>query len=284
MIGMRRANLRLSTATLVCVTALCACTDRSGLNLGLGQGGALSATGGAGGATTGSSGVTSTAGTKGGVGGAIATGGTTPTKDAGVPKDGRTCPPICDIFCEYGNVLDSNGCQTCSCNPPPKADAGASKDAVVCPSVCLSLCLYGNVLDSNGCPTCTCNPPPPPDAGADVLRSDSGSVCPALKCKACPFGYLKDASGCETCDCAADPNTPCSSFTSQSACAAADTRCRWLTPGCGTPALSTSGCFDQKLVDCTTTCPAGLTCLQRSVHPCPGGKCALCSEMVGLCL
>lgn len=30
-----------------------------------------------------------------------------------------TCPPVCTIFCEYGNVLDGNGCATCKCNPPP---------------------------------------------------------------------------------------------------------------------------------------------------------------------
>jgi hypothetical protein len=117
------------------------------------------------------------------------------------------------------------------------------------------------------------------------VTSDGASVCPAIKCKACPFGYLKDASGCDTCACAEDPNTPCSALTSQSTCAAAGTRCRWLAPGCEAPALSTSGCYDQKRVDCTAaTCPDGLSCLQRSVHPCPGGNCAACSEMVDLCL
>jgi hypothetical protein len=218
--------------------------------------------------------------------GGSATGGTTTTKDAGVSKDVRTCPSICDIFCEYGNVLDSNGCQTCSCNPPPKADAGVSKDAVICPPVCLMLCVWGNVLDSNGCQTCSCNPPPKPDAGADAVTSDgSGVTCPAILCKPCPFGYLKDASGCDTCACAEDPNTPCSSF-NQSSCAAAGARCRWLAPGCAAPALSTSGCYDVKLVDCMVLaeCPTGLSCLQRSIDPCSGGKCAACSQMVDLCL
>ena len=301
MATMRQANLRLSTVIFVCVVAAYACTDRSGLNLGQGGGGTA---GGTAGAKTGSGGATTTAGTKGGVGGAVATGGTTgtagtkgmggaiatggtipPTKDAGLYQDVRSCPPLCDIFCEYGYVLDSNGCQTCSCNPPPKADAGVNKDAFICPPTCAIDCQYGNVPDSNGCKTCSCNPPPKPDAGADTVTSDGASVCPAIKCKACPFGYLKDASGCDTCACAEDPNTPCSALTSQSTCAAAGTRCRWLAPGCEAPALSTSGCYDQKRVDCTAaTCPDGLSCLQRSVHPCPGGNCAACSEMVDLCL
>ena len=29
------------------------------------------------------------------------------------------CGPVCTIFCQYGNVLDANGCPTCACKPPP---------------------------------------------------------------------------------------------------------------------------------------------------------------------
>jgi hypothetical protein len=29
------------------------------------------------------------------------------------------CGPVCDIFCEYGNVLDAAGCPTCQCKPAP---------------------------------------------------------------------------------------------------------------------------------------------------------------------
>ena len=29
------------------------------------------------------------------------------------------CGPVCEIFCQYGNVLDANGCPTCKCNPSP---------------------------------------------------------------------------------------------------------------------------------------------------------------------
>lgn len=29
------------------------------------------------------------------------------------------CGPVCQIFCEYGHVLDANGCPTCGCNPVP---------------------------------------------------------------------------------------------------------------------------------------------------------------------
>lgn len=202
-----------------------------------------------------------------------------PGPDAAVVKDAIGCPPICEIYCPYGNVY-SNGCPTCACNPVP--DAGAIKDALACPAICDIYCPYGNVY-SNGCPTCSCNPAP--DAAADAAAKDGGVICPAIRCKPCPFGFLKDAAGCDTCACAPDPSTPCRDLTTQSVCAgAANNRCRWLAPGCDTPALNAAACYDQKLVDCQTDCPDGLSCLQRSVHPCPGGKCAACGLTIGICL
>ena len=39
----------------------------------------------------------------------------------------NVCPEVmCMMYCEFGNVLDSNGCQMCQCNdalPPPKTDS-----------------------------------------------------------------------------------------------------------------------------------------------------------------
>jgi hypothetical protein len=31
------------------------------------------------------------------------------------------CPPICNIACQNGHQVDSNGCQLCACNPPSPA-------------------------------------------------------------------------------------------------------------------------------------------------------------------
>ena len=28
------------------------------------------------------------------------------------------CGPVCQIYCQYGNVLNAQGCQTCECNTP----------------------------------------------------------------------------------------------------------------------------------------------------------------------
>jgi len=38
--------------------------------------------------------------------------------------DGGKCGPVCDIFCQYGNVLDASGCPTCACNPGPCGASG----------------------------------------------------------------------------------------------------------------------------------------------------------------
>uniref|UniRef100_A0A0L8G2C5 Antistasin-like domain-containing protein n=1 Tax=Octopus bimaculoides TaxID=37653 RepID=A0A0L8G2C5_OCTBM len=32
----------------------------------------------------------------------------------------RICGPVCMMFCEYGNVLDKNGCPICKCKKKPK--------------------------------------------------------------------------------------------------------------------------------------------------------------------
>ena len=53
--------------------------------------------------------------------------GVKPAADGSMP-DGPVCPPVCKIACPDGNVLDANGCPTCSCNPapPPPVDPCAT--------------------------------------------------------------------------------------------------------------------------------------------------------------
>jgi hypothetical protein len=144
------------------------CQDRNGLDFNPDGGGAgqTAGTGGHGaGGIVGSGGIT-------GQGGAIAYGGSGGSK----PDGGPMCGPVCDIYCQYGNAVDDNGCQLCKCNPPP-----------VCPDIgCGLMCPYGYAKDKAGCETCACNPPP---------------VCKPLPCQYCPGGYVKDANGCNTCQC-----------------------------------------------------------------------------------
>src|SRR5262245_54395806 len=88
-----------------------ACLGDSGLDLGGGAGGA-------GGSASGGGGNTGTGGfMQGGAGGAV------------------QCGPICDIYCPYGNVVDSRGCATCKCNPVP-VDCNCGPQPVAPPIAC----------------------------------------------------------------------------------------------------------------------------------------------------
>ncbi len=136
------------------------------------------------------------------------------------------CGPVCAIWCEFGNVLDANGCPTCACNPPPQpvqcgsrtcavgeeccnascgicvAPGGACTQQAcspVCPAVaCTLACQYGFQKGPDGCEICVCNPPPPPD---------SGHMCGPVCAIYCEFGNVLDANGCPTCACNPAPDS-----------------------------------------------------------------------------
>jgi len=91
-----------------------------------------------------------------------------------------TCPlPRCRMYCGNGYMLDSNGCQTCQCNP-------------ICPPVmCMMYCEHGFVQDDNGCDTCSCKRNP---------------VCPPAMCDMfCDHGFVQDSRGCDLCKCNPNP-------------------------------------------------------------------------------
>jgi hypothetical protein len=126
------------------------------------------------------------------------------------------------------------------------------------------------------------------DAGG---KDSSGPECPAVKCKACTYGYLKDANGCQTCDCATDPSLPCTQLFDAVSCGGS-ANCRWLEPGCGSPALAAAGCYGKTAVGCSssTDCAGGRACFQRMINPCTAGgptagtTCAACGSLLGICL
>ena len=62
-----------------------------------------------------------------------------PSVCACVPVKPPVCGPVCDIYCQYGNVLDATGCPTCSCNPPSSDPCAAVK------------CASGTHCDSGKC-------------------------------------------------------------------------------------------------------------------------------------
>lgn len=79
------------------------------------------------------------------------------------------------------------------------------------------------------------------------------------------------------------PLDPCAQILDEVNCTS-DPACRWLAPGCGTPALPAPGCFPQ--ADCTpgSCIDPGTTC-QTVIHdPCYNKGCAVCSAEVSVCL
>jgi hypothetical protein len=65
------------------------------------------------------------------------------------------CGPVCAVYCPYGSVKDKNGCETCTCLPPPPVPGTCD------PRMCdLVGCQYGRLKDASGCDLCECAPPP----------------------------------------------------------------------------------------------------------------------------
>jgi len=93
------------------------------------------------------------------------------------------CPPVCYMFCQFGNKQDENGCDICACK---------RKEEVCGAQQCMMECPTGFVTDSRGCELCECK-----------SASEAGTSCPVNQCfKECAYGFQKDSLGCEICECA----------------------------------------------------------------------------------
>ncbi|HJX65264.1 MAG TPA: hypothetical protein VJ860_15085 [Polyangia bacterium] len=109
------------------------------------------------------------------------------TVDGAADAGAVVCGPVCEIYCPYGNVLDANGCPTCSCNPPP------------CPAMKCASCPYGYVKDASGCLTCTCLPDPSlPCKPLDSIQCGNSTHCRWLAPSCGLFGtnLTYSESGC----------------------------------------------------------------------------------------
>jgi hypothetical protein len=224
---------------------------------GLGQIGGTTESG----AIGGTGGTTSTDG-KVGSGGATAFpggGGSGGNRDAGIQPDGSSGAVDASkdsVWFDTQRVVDTQ----------VGYDTGA-----VCSTARDVTCQFGQVPDKDGCPTSTCIADP--------------KSCPAIVCGVCNYGYLYDANGCASCACAPAPASSCFLLTDYSSCKN-NGNCTWLEPGCGTPALAASGCYDKTATNCKTDadCTYGLRCLQRLINPCPQSNCVACGQTFTLCL
>jgi hypothetical protein len=191
-----------------------------------------------------------------------------PSVCACVPGKPPVCGPVCDIYCQYGNVADANGCPTCGCNPPPtdpcatvKCASGTHCDAGKCVSdgpACggiagLTCPGFGKCVDN---PNDSCDPA---RGGADCagicacvqnVACDANSnfdsspsvcacvpvkppVCPPVCTIACPNGNVLDANGCPTCACNPPPTDPCATVKCASGTHCDAGKCVADGPSCG---------------------------------------------------
>ena len=85
------------------------------------------------------------------------------------------CPPVCEIFCEHGNVLDSNGCPLCDCQPEPRLCCRAmTAECMACVEGVTQAEYCGRHPDTVGCK------PVPADSCAvdrDCCEVNEGATC-----------------------------------------------------------------------------------------------------------
>ncbi len=130
-------------------------------------------------------------------GGAAMDGG---KQDAAADSSPHVCGPVCDIYCQYGNVMDPSGCPTCQCKPAPTCPAGSHAVTCSTATACTLDCSeYQRGAD--GCQRCACKTP-----ATCALPGEAA-------CIYCPFGYRAGPGGCITCSCA-DPPIGCAADSS----------------------------------------------------------------------
>ncbi|HEY0714011.1 MAG TPA: hypothetical protein VGF45_15125 [Polyangia bacterium] len=148
-------------------------------------------------------------------------------------------------------------------------------------------------VDGGQMPVTTCGPR---DCGS-APGMPIASPCPNGP-RTTPVCERKSDGRCGWSDgCSTSPAGACGTVTDGATCAARSD-CRWLIPGCSAPALAAAGCFDRSAINCTpTSCPAGKTCVRRSVNPCAPAPssgdrkvpsspttCAACGAEISVCL
>lgn len=96
------------------------------------------------------------------------------------------CPPVCYMYCQYGNKHDENDCPVCACKSKEEA-CGSQQCMIECPT--------GFVTDSRGCELCECNPHAVQESSP---RCSDTPFCTLY----CTYGFKKGSDGCDICKCA----------------------------------------------------------------------------------
>ncbi|CAH1798374.1 unnamed protein product [Owenia fusiformis] len=133
---------------------------------------------------------------------------------------------MCEMYCQFGFQMDSNGCEICKCktnpcmaDPSPCPKSSATPVCVVqnnkavcekCPGICMMSCEYGLKTDSNDCPVCECrsNPCAQSECPYCVVENYKPvcQKCGPIRCSMfCQFGLEIDSDGCHICKCKDNP-------------------------------------------------------------------------------
>lgn len=108
---------------------------------------------------------------------------------------GQTCEPVlCDLWCEYGFQIDANGCEVCSCNPPPSGCWALDEMSCISDPGCEPIYVEGGCAcagcdPSTGevCSPCDCPAPGPVYAGCQDVSACAAVLCaPGTVCQECP--------------------------------------------------------------------------------------------------
>jgi Antistasin family len=136
--------------------------------------------------------------------------------------------PVCQIFCENGNVLDAGGCPTCKCNPPPtmedpcatvlcKAGTHCAATVVECitaPCPPIASCVpdapkvfCGGIAGIACAGSGTCVDDPADSCDPQKGGADCGGICQCVQKVLCVKGATFDSSP-KVCACVATPPPP----------------------------------------------------------------------------
>ena len=105
------------------------------------------------------------------------------------------CGPVCDIYCQYGNVADANGCPTCQCNPDPCATVKCAGGTHCDSGKCVSDGVSCGGFAGTPCPgigKCVDNP----NDGCDPATggADCSGICSCIQNVLCVQGSNFDSS------------------------------------------------------------------------------------------
>jgi len=196
------------------------------------------------------------------------------------------CPPLCDLWCPYGNVIDENGCELCECNPGPdrccnpEEQPGANGNPFCIEGA--TCCPDGEWRCNNGAGQPTCPAVSNSDGTSLSDTAPTGKVCEACCDPAKEPGQNGNPFCFEGATCCGDGEWHCNDATATPTCdvighVCEDKPCCDATaiPECVAPVCCADGDWRCATSSGVSPCEApGDVC----PHECPGVACTLYCE------